>query len=137
MPQATPGLSVKPLVGEKERSKFLSGLLGGITSPAALGGSSGLAGPGPPAPVRLPKPPNMKPLPPLPHVPTIAEFQRTISGSRLKPLSAPLEIPRLEVLPLLGVGPPQTQASSCLSRHGSQQLLAVLFGVLHTGSSCH
>ena len=102
-----------PLQAETERSKFLNGLVGG------LGPRLGQAPSAPLEPVTatvgLPlRPPQMKPLPPLPHVPTIAEFQRTISGSRLTSMTSPVEIPRLEVLPLVGVGPPQVCSASLL-----------------------
>lgn len=93
----------KPLLDEKERSRFLSGLLGGIGPRAAHSNSMPLDSIGNAAALQMPKPPQMRPLPPLPHVPTIAEFQRTISGSRPVGMTSPLEIPRLEVLPLLGV----------------------------------
>ena len=89
---------------EKGKSAFLSGLLGGIG--LQHGQSNGLPSEATatPALLQLPKLQQMKPLPPLPHVPTIAEFQRTISGPRMTSLASPLEIPRLEVLPLLGTG---------------------------------
>ena len=95
-------------VTDKEKSKFLSGLMGGIGLRLAQSNALPLDSAGSAASIlHLPKP-HMKPLPPLPHVPSIAEFQRTISGPRIA-VTTPLEIPRLEVLPLLGVGPSQVQ----------------------------
>ena len=105
--QGQPRQSAGQLLADTERSGFLSGLVGGfgprMRHPSSLP-SQPLAAP---AGLQLPQLPQMRPLPPLPHVPTIAEFQRTISGSRLTSMTSPVEIPRLEVLPLVGVGPPQ------------------------------
>lgn len=97
--------TAKLTVADRQKSKFLTGLMGGIglCRPQATALS---LGPTAAAALHLPKP-QMRPLPPLPHVPSIAEFQRTISGPRIPAITAPLEIPRLEVLPLLSVTPPQ------------------------------
>lgn len=88
-------------LAEQNKSRFLSGLMTGITTRSPTANPVGF--PPQTTAALLLSAPYVKPLPPLPGVPSIQEYQRKL----VAPAALPSADPRLEVLSLLGTSAPQ------------------------------